>query len=208
MRWHIKTLKATPHHPSDASHSHFQHLLANLHLFIHSRVFEELYTEIALPQGGVALHAVTWAAHKQHLHAALTSGSGDREYHQLRAISPEVNLTGSLLWKSMSVCAGHKTVLLRRAKLWFLFPVSASYRQGQQLIIGDMNGSSKCSKEQGAMIGRANGMPLTLREEEISLTPHRQSSCIGKHLLHCYFNRPQPFHNVALNDKIQITRFA
>lgn len=57
------------------------------------------------------------------------------------------------------------------------------------------------------MIGRANGLPLTLRQEEISPTPRRRSSCIGKHLLYCYFNRPQPFHNVALNDKIQISRF-
>lgn len=83
MRWHIKTHETTPHHHTDTSHSHFQHLLANLHLFIYSRVFEELHAEIALPQGRVTLHAVTWAAHEQHLHAVLTSGSGDREYHQV-----------------------------------------------------------------------------------------------------------------------------
>lgn len=90
MRCHIKTLKATPHHPPDTSHSHFQHLLANLHLFIYSRVFEELYTEIALPQGRVTLHAVTRATQKQHIHAALTSGSGDREYCHV-----ECNITQS-----------------------------------------------------------------------------------------------------------------
>lgn len=75
MRWHIKTQETTPHHHADTSHSHFQHLLANLHLFINSRVFEELHAEIALPQGRVALHAVARAAHEQHLHAVLTSGS-------------------------------------------------------------------------------------------------------------------------------------
>lgn len=75
-------------------------------------------------------------------------------------------------WPSQAVCfervwvyvPGVKLFYLEKSKAEFfyiLFPASASYRQAQQLITGDMNGSSKCSKEQGVMIGRANGMPLS-----------------------------------------------
>lgn len=160
MRWHIKTQETTPHHHhTDTSHSHFQHLLANLHLFIDSRVFEELHAEIALPQGRVTLHAVARAAHEQHLHAVLASGSGDREYHQDEwGVSPEVTpaVTPGSVVKSVRVCVGDdETIFLReKQSCEFLFPASASHHQGQRLIIGDMKRSSKCSKEQGVMIGQ------------------------------------------------------
>lgn len=112
MRWHIKTHETTPHHHTDTSHSHFQHLLADLHLFIYSRVFEELHTEIALPQGRVTLHAVTWAAYKQHLHAVLTSGSEQRvqrvPFRWMRCHLREPWQAGlGLFWK----CVGAQYVL-------------------------------------------------------------------------------------------------
>lgn len=69
---------AAPHRPSSL-HSHLQHLLANLHLLIYGWVLEELHAEVALPQGRVALHAVTRAAHKQHLHTVLASSGGKRQ---------------------------------------------------------------------------------------------------------------------------------
>lgn len=60
-----------------------------------------------------------------------------------------------LFWECASVCWGWWNYFpQRKAKLWILFPASASHHQGQRLIIGDMKRSSKCSKEQGVMIGQ------------------------------------------------------
>lgn len=62
-----------------ASHSHLEHLLTDLHLLVDGRVFKELHTEVTLPQGRVALHTVPRAAHKQHVHTALTSERRQRQ---------------------------------------------------------------------------------------------------------------------------------
>lgn len=59
---------------------------------------------------------------------------------------------------------------------FFLMPVS--YHQAQWVIMGHMNISSKCSKMAGIMIGMSIRLPPTLRQEEISLTPHQWSVCL------------------------------
>lgn len=60
----------------------------------------------------------------------------------------------------------------------FFFFVSVNYHRAQWVIIGDMNISSKCSKKAGIMIGTSIRLPATLRQEEVSLTPHQWSVCL------------------------------
>lgn len=162
------------------SHSHLQHLLANLHLLIYGRVLEELHAEVALPQGRVALHAVTRAAHKQHLHTVLASVGGEREggqpnrkYHQA-----ELDVSrGDPPRKAWELVVWLLKYNFPHSKALFLI-MSVSYHQAQWVIMGHMNISSECSKMAGIMIGMSIRLPPTLRQEEISLTPHQWCVCL------------------------------
>lgn len=64
----------------------------------------------------------------------------------------------------------------RKASLCFFLP--ASYHQAQRVIMERMTVSSECSKMAGIMIGMSFRLPPTLRQEEISLTPHQWSVCL------------------------------
>lgn len=56
--------------------------------------------------------------------------------------------------------------------------MSVSYHQAHWVIMGHTNISSECSKMAGIMIGMSIRLPPTLRQEEISLTPHQWSVCL------------------------------
>lgn len=56
--------------------------------------------------------------------------------------------------------------------------MSVSYHQAQWVIMGHMNISSECSKMAAIMIGMSIRLPPTLRQEEISLTPHQCCVCL------------------------------
>lgn len=183
MRWHINTQSRAPLPPSPP-HSHLQHLLANLNLLIYSWVFEELHTEVALPQGRVALHTVARTAHKQHLHAVLTSVVV-REDNIRKSDQGELVVSGGdlpLTGPESRLCVEVLVYMAAEIQfsLQFVFSSlwSVSYHQAQWVIIGHVNISSKCSKMGGIIIGMSIRLPPTLMQEEISLTPHQCSVCL------------------------------
>lgn len=75
------------------------------------------------------------------------------------------------------------------------------------MIIEDMNIASKCSKKAGIMIGTSIRLPPTLRQEEISLTPHQWSVFLHwKNICFIVISTDlSQFCNVASYDKIQIS---
>ena len=199
------THKHTEPHPSPSgspSNSHLQHLLADLHLLIYGGVFEELHAEVVLPQGRVTLHTVARAAHKQHLHTVLAS-VGQRTQRNRRA--------------ELDVFRGdptHAGLIVRLcACMWLLkhnFPKSKAnlccfFFNGCKLSsdsVGD-NGAYEYflwvledgwaydwNVVQAASHSQTRG--------NYSDTPSAQClSALEKHLLYCYFNRPQSFCHVA-----------
>ena len=75
--------------------------------------------------------------------------------------------------------------------LFFIFLYAIHYWV-QWVKTEHQNISSECSKMARIMIGMSIRLPSTLRQEEISLTPHQWSlSALEKHLLHRYTETKQ-----------------
>lgn len=87
---------------------------------------------------------------------------------------PSLRVSGCHVWVYV---AAANTIFLTEKQIC-VSSMSVGYHEAQWVIMGHMNISSKCSKMAGIMIGMSIRLPATLRQEEISLTPHQWSVCL------------------------------